>query len=63
MCRILLLFLLFFPLCVWADLASTRYVDERVTAQVQTTGNQEISGVKTYIESPIVPTPPFPPLE
>ena len=44
----------------WADVASTTYVDAQTAAQVKTTGDQSISGTKTYTTSPIVPTPALP---
>ncbi len=58
--RILLIILLFLPLSGRADLASVGYVEDRTAHQVQTTGDQEISGIKTFAASPIVPTPPLP---
>lgn len=59
----LLLFLwLFLPFGAWANVQvpTRNYVDQRMETTVTVTGEQEISGKKVYIESPIVPTPALP---
>ncbi len=60
MYRLVAILFVILPLSAFADIASTGYVDDRVAAQVKTTGDQEIAGTKTYTTSPIVPTPPLP---
>ena len=55
-----ILVLLFLPIAANAGVASTSYVDGSVATQVRTTGDQEIDGVKTYNDSPVIPTPDLP---
>ena len=40
--------------------SSKQYVDTNVAQRVSTTGDESIQGQKTFLESPIVPTPPLP---
>lgn len=42
------------------EVASSSYVDQQLKTAVSLTGDQNISGTKTYAESPVVPTPALP---
>lgn len=42
------------------EVASSSYVEQQLKTTVALTGDQSISGTKTYVASPIVPTPALP---
>ncbi|MDW2958612.1 MAG: hypothetical protein R8M37_02285 [Alphaproteobacteria bacterium] len=63
--KLLICFFIVSPMCVYADIASTTYVENTMNSRVDTseTANQTMAGNYTVSGTLIVPTPPLPSAE